>query len=430
MITASRLADAVLPVLGEMWRDADGDFHFDARAVETIRLALAAPNPDPALLNNAANAAGRHLFHHERDAQRAYREVLQPALAKIKAIGAMPTHRVLHIVCDVARLIGDANAWENAIEIMIASHPEGVERARVLLYVAQRDQHRGDVDAAERAYTEAAEIFLNAGEKREWAMALGGIAGILEARGNLDEALHILTQNELSVYERLGDVQSMAITLGKIADIMQARGELDEALRIYWHEQLPVYDRLGDVRSKAITLGQIAGILEARGELDEAIRIYTQEELPVYERLGDVRSKANTQGKIADILQLRGEVDEALRIRRLDELPVYERLGDVRSKAMALHKIASTRIHRGDHRTGGIQQIFKNLVEAYAIVRKIDEPVGIGAVGELLAQIHTLEGRKAEALSILDNVKAAYAKLGNNQAVDRVRKRRREIEGA
>jgi hypothetical protein len=44
--------------------------------------------------------------------------------------------------------------------------------------------------------------------------------------------------------------------MGKIADILQARGELDEALRIRREEELPVYDRLGDVRSKAVTHGK------------------------------------------------------------------------------------------------------------------------------------------------------------------------------
>jgi hypothetical protein len=67
-------------------------------------------------------------------------------------------------------------------------------------------------------------------------------------------------------------------------DILEARGELDEALRI----------RQGDVRSRAVTLGKVADILEARGELDEALRI-RREVLPVFERLGDVRSRAVTE---------------------------------------------------------------------------------------------------------------------------------------
>ncbi|MGC8470153.1 MAG: hypothetical protein ACP5NI_09645, partial [Acetobacteraceae bacterium] len=43
------------------------------------------------------------------------------------------------------------------------------------------------------------------------------------------------------------DDRSRAVVSGRIADILQARGQLDEALRIRREEQLPVYDRLGDV---------------------------------------------------------------------------------------------------------------------------------------------------------------------------------------
>jgi hypothetical protein len=50
--------------------------------------------------------------------------------------------------------------------------------------------------------------------------------------------------------------------------VLQARGQLDEALRIRQEEQLPVYERLGDVRAKAITMGKIADVLQARGQED------------------------------------------------------------------------------------------------------------------------------------------------------------------
>ena len=59
------------------------------------------------------------------------------------------------------------------------------------------------------------------------------------------------------MYERLGDVRAKAITMSKIADILQARGQLDQALRIRKEEVLPVVERLGDVREKAITQWKI-----------------------------------------------------------------------------------------------------------------------------------------------------------------------------
>ena len=210
-------------------------------------------------------------------------------------------------------------------------------------------QARGELDEALRIRTEEQlPVFEQLGDVRSRAITQGNIADILVTRGELDEALRIRTEEELPVYEQLGDVHSRAIIQGRIADILVARGELDEALRICAEEQLPVFEQLGDVRSRAITQGRIADILVARGELDEALRICAEEQLPVFEQLGDVRSRAITQGNIADILVARGELDEALRIRAEEQLPVFEQLGDVRSRAITQGRIADILVARGE----------------------------------------------------------------------------------
>ena len=70
----------------------------------------------------------------------------------------------------------------------------------------------------------------------------------------------------------MAQIEEAALASGLIADILQARGQLDEALKIRNEEELPVYERLGDVRSRAVTMGKIADILQARGQLDEALQ--------------------------------------------------------------------------------------------------------------------------------------------------------------
>jgi tetratricopeptide (TPR) repeat protein len=121
----------------------------------------------------------------------------------------------------------------------------------------------------------------------------------------------------MPVYERLGDVRERAITQGKIADILQARGELEEALRIRREDQMPVYERLGDVRERAITQGKIADILQARGELEEALRIRREDQMPVYERLGDVRELLVGRANLAITLVQRGREEDGPEILTL-----------------------------------------------------------------------------------------------------------------
>ena len=63
--------------------------------------------------------------------------------------------------------------------------------------------------------------------------------------------------------------------MGQIADILQARGQLDEALRIHRQESLPVYQKLGARRDILICEWWIATYLQKRtstGDLAEARR--------------------------------------------------------------------------------------------------------------------------------------------------------------
>jgi tetratricopeptide (TPR) repeat protein len=133
--------------------------------------------------------------------------------------------------------------------------------------------------------------------------------------GEIDAAENLLKE-AAGVFETVGDVRSRAVTMGKIADILQARGQLDEALKIRNEEELPVYERLGDVRERAVTMGKIADILQARGQLDEALR-FRMEESPVYEKLGATRDLLVARTKQAVTRLLRdqdGDRGEAFRL--------------------------------------------------------------------------------------------------------------------
>src|SRR5207249_1334586 len=93
------------------------------------------------------------------------------------------------------------------------------------------------------------------------------------------------------------------------------RGQLDEALRMLREEILPVFERIGDVRLRAVSLGRIADVLAARGELDEALRIRREEEVPVYERLGDIRELIVRRTSLAVLLLRRGRPEDRTEAR-------------------------------------------------------------------------------------------------------------------
>jgi hypothetical protein len=51
--------------------------------------------------------------------------------------------------------------------------------------------------------------------------------------------------------------------------VLQARGQLEEALRILQDETMPAFDRLRASREKAITMQKIADLLRAKGPQQE-----------------------------------------------------------------------------------------------------------------------------------------------------------------
>ena len=465
----ARLADAALPQLERHWRASDGAFPLSLRAVEVAHLALAATTPAANLLNDATTSAALFLFHSQKDARQALHTLLQPAMQRLKAQSVPPSTGLFLIAADCAERLGEVTVLDQVLDACTGLEGDASTLGSVLLRRGYRQSTLGNPSAAHTAFTEAATQFDKAGAIRDRAIALGEIADIHYARGELDEALRIRIDEQLPVFGKLGDVRSRAVTLGKIADIHFARGELDEALRIRIDEQLPVFEKLGDVRSRAITLGKIADIHYARGELDEALRIRIDEEMPVFEKLGDVRERAVTLGRIADIHYARGELDEALRILIDEEMPVYEKLGDVRSRAITLGQItqiylargeldqalalneqrrpiaeslgdldslahiglltAEIRLQRGDHLRGELQSIHDDLATAFALSIKLGRPDFIGGVGVLLAQVLAMGGLKGEALGVLDAAEQAWSKLGNTQGIANIATLRAMIAG-
>ncbi|MFI6009534.1 CHAT domain-containing protein [Streptomyces sp. NPDC051243] len=276
-------------------------------------------------------------------------------------------------------------------------------------------QQRGETDEALRIRREVTlPVFERLGNPRSVAVTWGQIADILHQRGETDEALRIRREVELPVYERISDTRSVAVTWGQISDSLHQRGETDEALRIRREVTLPAYERLGDTRSVAVSWGKIADILHQRGEIDEALRIRREITLPVFERLGDPRSVAVTWGQIADILRQRGEVDEALELQ-LKRLEVNEQLGDMDGIAAANWDLAQIDLHRRD-----LDAAVPRLVTSFQLFLRLQRPDGIAVVGTTLGQLLLAAGERGQARLVFQASRAAAAKVGLLDAVDRL----------
>lgn len=212
--------------------------------------------------------------------------------------------------------------------------------ARAEARLGQALYRRGDWDRALQLLRSAVIKLGALGEERDRADTLGWIADILVGRGDYEEALRILREEQLPVFIRLRDERERADTLGKIADVIQAQGDVTEALRIRTQEQLPVVERLGDARRQAATHARIADLLTAQGRLEEALRKLQSEVLPAFQQDGAESQRAATYAKIADILVRRGQREEALRLLGEEVVPVFDGIGAEREAALACARIA------------------------------------------------------------------------------------------
>jgi hypothetical protein len=94
------------------------------------------------------------------------------------------------------------------------------------------------------------------------------LGNVAQRAGQLDQAMEVARQ-KADLDGKRGEDREVALAMGKVADIRQARGELDEALRIRREEELPVYEKLGDVRSLLVGRANLAiGYLQ-RGQQDD-----------------------------------------------------------------------------------------------------------------------------------------------------------------
>jgi len=167
----------------------------------------------------------------------------------------------------------------------------------------------GEGGLAEGIWAVLIDDFRRLGDPAGLQACLGNQALIFMDRGELDEALRLLQEQEANC-RRLGDSRGLSASLGNQALIFKARGELDEALRLQ-QEQEAICRRLGDPRGLSASLGNQALIFKARGELDEAMRLHKEEEA-ICRRLGDPAGLSASLGNQAVLLAQQGRVQAGI----------------------------------------------------------------------------------------------------------------------
>ena len=290
---ARQWAAAALPALADAWIDGDTFRSPVAFAAEAWRLIERAGSPAPARLIDAATAVlARHRHEQGDRAQAILDQLVRPARQALAAQGHAPSRDFWSAVHDVANRAGDTGLRMASVAGLKNRATSPFERGSALLREAWAAQSSGDPDGADGCFAEAAELFRSAGADREVAIARGGQADILQARGQLDEALRIRLEEELPVYEKLGDVHSKAVKQHKIASLRLDRNEqqteegfvaifesLREAFDIAAQMRIPDgVSAVGPLYAQFLAVGQaFTAALQVLAQVDEACAVLGDE---------------------------------------------------------------------------------------------------------------------------------------------------------
>jgi hypothetical protein len=120
--------------------------------------------------------------------------------------------------------------------------------SRFLFARGRRQIQAGDPDGALITFEQLSNIQTKRGNEHQYAVARQHRRHPLRPRRSRRRAAHPPRRDVAGLHPPRR-ILSIALTQGQIADILFARGDLDAALRIRTEEELPVYTRLGDIRS-------------------------------------------------------------------------------------------------------------------------------------------------------------------------------------
>jgi serine/threonine protein kinase len=281
---------------------------------------------------------------------------------------------------------------------------------------------RGDLQEAEKQYTEAEALFQQLHHPPGIGIVKGRHALVLRARGQLDEAL-ALHHREEEICRDVDNKEGLQVSLGHQALIRRTWGQLDTALALLKNQEQLCRD-LGNDGGLQESLGHQATIRRTWGQLDEALTLLKEQE-EICRALDDRDGLRISLGSQALIANARGQLDEAMALHRREE-ELCRDLGNRDGLQTSLGNQASIL------RTWGrLDEALAALNEQELICRELENREGLQFSLGLRALILRERGQLDEALTLhlqeeqicreLRNQEGLAACMGNQALIHQAR---------
>ncbi|MEN6428712.1 MAG: AAA family ATPase [Phycisphaerales bacterium] len=247
-------------------------------------------------------------------------------------------------------------------------------------------------------------------DTKEEATILGNQALILWTRGDIDEAM-VLIKDQERICRQLGDLDGLQMSLLNQSVILKMQGDLDGAMALL-KEQERVCRHSGNLAGLSANLGNQALILQDRGNLDGAMTLHKEEE-GICRQLGDLDGLQTTLGNQGLILKTRGDFDGAMALYKEKER-ICRQLGNLDSLQRSLGNQAVILTYRGD--LDGAMALHK---EQERICRRLDNPEGLHTALGGQALILRARGDLDGAMNMFREVERICRQLGNLDGLQR-----------
>jgi tetratricopeptide (TPR) repeat protein len=266
--------------------------------------------------------------------------------AKIAEVEEMYRQRLIPLLEEkaaVEQLSYDYEAAKATLNQLLALDPD---RVRSWIEFGDLGVITGSLGAAAIAFNEALAAARRTGNEWDESAALNSIGDVLEAQGNLSEALKSF-RDGLAIADRLaraspdnaGPQRELSVSYDRIGDVLVAQGNLPEALKSF-RESFAIAKRLAQSdpgnarwqRDLSISFDHIGDVMLAQGKLAAALKSF-RDSLAIAERVaqtdpdnliwqGDLSASYD---RIGDVMLAQGKLAAALKSFR-DSLAIRERL--------------------------------------------------------------------------------------------------------
>jgi hypothetical protein len=343
-------------------------------------------------------AGGRFLFDVLHDAKSAL-DLVKSALAVLTFRETLPDQHLLLLGIQCAEVLGESGELDQLLELGLAvpAHDDLSANTMTLTESAKRLHRTGSPDQAEQILRRTIALLKAPGDERLRAVTMGKVAGILQTRGELDEALRIRLTEELPTYKRVEDTRSFFICIAEIFDIASSSGRMQDPLRIWRSRAVPLWERLGSGGRNQIVnafanLGSLGKLLELMKEKIDLLEEQFGIELAEVTTVTQAISKLDSVGELgwfARTIKEEGFLDKDLNSLMLEIAEAIEATAEVLDNYKELPETAQILIEciipifalfQNPHPTVAIIRMFSE-----ALARKLKHPLisydceGIGA---------------------------------------------------